>query len=226
MKIFLSIVLVCIAAFAIAHTPSPKAPMRIYDRIHYSPILIYATVGDSKTDENRNTIAKLTIKEVIKGNFQKNMVLNVKFTAISKSGGRVPVPQSLTTQQKKVNNDGETRIYALYKNTQKETDEIVWDVSPVGGFLVNTAQKVAFGDNNITIPDFKAGIALFEAKYTYFQEKRANNISIILENPIKNRTFAFLAKEMMGNLIYTPKKGGKVQRKVQKKVLKKVKRKQ
>jgi hypothetical protein len=230
MKAFLSILCAfLILAKANAHKPSVGDTKPIYSRVHYSPILVYATLSESKTDADGNNNAKLTIKEVIKGDFKKGMVLNVKFMYVAPRYGRAPVPimppsSKKTDTPQKANNDGETRIYALSKNSQKETEGIVWDVSRLG-FIVNAAQKVEIPSMPVSIPDFKAGIALFEAKYTYFQEKKTNNISITLENPTKNQNFAFLAKEMMSNLIYTPKTVRKVVKKSKSKGAKKVKRK-
>jgi hypothetical protein len=234
MKTFLTILCAFFILAKANAIPAPPPPLPFYMKLHYSPILVYATVSESKTDENRNTNGKLTIKEVIKGDLKKGMVLNVKFAYVAPRQGRVPIPimppsSKKTDAPQKVNNDGETRIYALSKNSQKETEDIVWNVSQVG-FIVNAAQKVQTPGGFFSIPDFKAGIALFEAKYSYFEAKRGSNVRIIVENPTKNQTFAFLVKEMMGNLIYTPKTVRKIVKKpkndtlIVKKVVKKHKK--
>jgi hypothetical protein len=234
MKVFLSILCAFFILAKANAIPAPPPPLPFYMKLHYSPILVYATVSESKTDENGNINAKITIKEVIKGDLKKGMVLNVKFMYVAPRYGRAPIPimpssSKKTDTPKKVNNDGETRIYALSKNSQKETEDIVWNVSQVG-FIVNAAQKVQTPGGFFSIPDFKAGITLFEAKYSYFQGIISKQTKTALENPTKNQTFAFLAKEMMGNLIYTPKTVRKVVKKpksnnsVVKKVIKKRKK--
>jgi hypothetical protein len=228
MKAFLSILCAFfILAKANAHIQADRVSSPLYRQIYHTPVLVYGSTSELVTDENGKTKGKLTIREVIKGNVSSN-VLDIEF-----------IPQRVDPHLPKkpfAKTQNETRIFALYKN---EAREDIWTVGNIGfGVDVNnkilpfsgydTYKKQIYSSKNISIPDFKAGIALFEAKYTYFQEKKANNISIIVENPTKNQTFAFLAKEMMGNLIYTPKKSSKqpaVGRKTVHKNTKKVKRK-
>jgi hypothetical protein len=211
MKAFLSILCAFfILAKANATIERPKPSALLSNQIHYAPIIVYGTISDCNNDPVAGvTEANFTIHTVIKG------VLEPQKIPIS---FKIHYAKRIDKTYKNVYKNGETKILFLSKNTTGNW-LVEWEIGTNG----NQVDMI-----NTSIPDFKAGIALFEAKYTYFQEKKANNFSIVLENPTKNQTFAFLAKEMMGNLIYTPKKSSKqpaIGRKNVHKNTKKVKRK-
>ena len=184
MKAFLSILFVCMASFVFAiQDPGPPPPL--YIRIYHAPVIVCGTLIDCNNDPVHGvTEANITVHYLLKGVLEEQKIA-VHFN----------IPHS-KYPLKRIGQNGETKIFFLSKN--KDGNWFTGAGLSVNGDIIKAA-------NGPTIPDFKAGIALFEQKYTYFQEKKANNITITLENPTNNKTFAFLSREMMQNLIYTPK---------------------
>jgi hypothetical protein len=200
-----------ILIFALCSYTTKPLLQPFYMQIHYAPVLVYGSTSELTTAENGFAKGKLTIKEVIKGDISGAKTIDIVF--IPKSRNK-RLPKKVFSKMM-----NETRIFSLYQDKAK-----VWIIANNLGLNVNANHKIEsfYGGNDyrlgtnsptdISISDFKAGIALFEQKYTYFNEKKANGIKISLENPTQNKTFAFLAEEMMGELIYIPKTVRKTQK--------------
>jgi hypothetical protein len=100
------------------------------------------------------------------------------------------IPQASTT----------TAIFFLHKDEKELWVASIRAGSP-GYMLLNAQKRVSLGEYSVSLSDFKKGIALYEKHYMELQEKRAYASVFILENPTKNKTYYFLAKDFVGYFI-------------------------
>jgi hypothetical protein len=175
--------------------PLPTKPL--YLRIHQTPTIVYGVL--SRTTQTEGT---LLVSENIKSSAKKNDKMTI---AIPKPNLSLPIKSPIANlSAMEIGGKSETDIYFLYQNEDKK-----WEISRPfegTGLKMNAENKIVFLGITVSIIDFKVGIALFEQKYSSFQEKLSQKMPFVLENAVNNHTFAALAKQMLGDLVEIPKK--------------------
>jgi hypothetical protein len=189
-KITLLLFLFCTAFAAIS---KPRAPDRLHLKVHYTPLIVVGSLVECGFDAKIGDVnGKLRINTLLKGDAKTAKLLDVDFQN-DRQSRRFPVSETIKPNYKK----GQTKVFFLYKNRNEK-----WEISD---FSLNYSKnKVGLVTKTVSVDDFKAGIALFSEKYTFFERKEAEKKPFVLENSQKNETFAVLAKEMLGKLVEIP----------------------
>jgi hypothetical protein len=173
--------------------PLPSKPL--YLRIHQTPTIVYGAL--SRTSETEGT---LLVSEKIKGSARRNDKITIDIPQST-----LPVKSPIANlSAMKIGGKPEMDIYFLYQNKDNQ-----WEISRPfegTGLKMTPENKIAFLGINVSIIEFKIGIALFEEKFSSFQENISQKTPVILENTTNNRTFIALAKQMLGDLVEIPKK--------------------
>ncbi|MEY4926977.1 MAG: hypothetical protein RI894_1413 [Bacteroidota bacterium] len=173
--------------FSFALLQLSRAQDPLYMRLRSIPVLAYGTISDFQADEEHGgKTAILTIEQVFKGGI-KAKKLPVVFE--NESGGTA-LRYQIDIQE------GDKKVFFLKRdNEQKwriDTRELPYSLN------VGDDDKIYLTDERlVTFDDFRKGFFLFNTHFNLLTKKyEENNPKIKVENPTKNRTFAFLMAEL------------------------------
>ena len=159
----------------------------LYQRLRSAPVLVFATISDLQLDAERaETNAVLTITSVLKGKL-KTGKLAVCFENESGDAMRYQVDIA----------DGDKKVFVL--KYDDETSKWCIDTRKLPYLLdVDTEENIYLSNEKmVTLDDFRKGFYLFNVKFAILTKKyEENDAKIKVENPTKNRTFAFLVAEL------------------------------
>ncbi len=163
----------------------------LYLRLRSIPHLVYGTISDVQTDEQYGgKTAILTIENVFKGGIKANK-LPVVFENESENG---VMRYQIDIQE------GDKKVFFL-----KRDEEQKWRIHTreLPYFLnVGDGNELYLSDTKtVTFDDFRKGLHLFNTHFNLLTKKyEENNPKIKVENPTKNRTFAFLMAELRSHI--------------------------